>query len=291
MNKPDLSRALREFMRLLTVLRFSPSDDRHVVFYLAAGRCYGFVSALYESGLISLEENFRLCHLVGSAVEHRREPLPDRRNGGPVMPALVRLERGRADREAAANAPAVQPVEAPADDPVEVPTPVSRLGLYLLCLLGIGRTGLEFQPVATSRPKAPRADIRGHWRHATDRREVAKGFEYLPCGTGLYLRACTVKGEAGKVVVQDPRQRQTRCPSCRSTNRSNWKADGMTAPVRGWGFPALARKAHYFVNGTSLCRGWWFTGELVDQGHALPDNCATCMRLRLRKQQATENGD
>ncbi|TBU96842.1 hypothetical protein DNJ95_14695 [Stutzerimonas kirkiae] len=65
----------------------------------------------------------------------------------------------------------------------------------------------------------------------------------------------------------------------------------MTAPVRGWGFPALARKAHYFVNGTSLCRGWWFTGELVDQGHALPDNCATCMRLRLRKQQATENGD
>lgn len=208
MNKPDLSQALREFMRLLTVLRFSPSDDGRVVFYLTAGRLYGFASALYASGLISLEENFLLCHLVGSAVEHRGEPLPDRRNGGPVMPALVRLERGRADREAAANAPAVKPVEAPADDPVEVPTPVSRLGLYLLCLLGIGRTGLEFQPVATSRSKAPRADIRGHWRYATDRRFLAKGFEYLPCGAGLYLRAPAVHAEAGKVVVRHPRQRQ-----------------------------------------------------------------------------------
>lgn len=56
--------------------------------------------------------------------------------------------------------------------------------------------------------------------------------------------------------------------------------------VQGWGVPLRARSAHYFVNATSLCGSWMYTGELEDDKHEHPDNCITCMRKRLEREAA-----
>lgn len=50
--------------------------------------------------------------------------------------------------------------------------------------------------------------------------------------------------------------------------------------AQGWGWPANARKAHYFEKGEimPLCRGWMFTGRRVDGNHDSPDNCKRCMK-------------
>lgn len=48
----------------------------------------------------------------------------------------------------------------------------------------------------------------------------------------------------------------------------------------GWGWPTASRKAHYFVNATSLCGRWGiFRGELYQGNDDSPDNCAECKRL------------
>lgn len=72
-----------------------------------------------------------------------------------------------------------------------------------------------------------------------------------------------------------------------------------TAPVapaalaEGWGWPALSRKAHYFLAGdsTSLCRKWAFTGERI-QAPVLdepgPDDCTTCSRMLARRTKAAQ---
>ena len=57
--------------------------------------------------------------------------------------------------------------------------------------------------------------------------------------------------------------------------------------IPGWGFPMLARKAHWFDEGeaTSVCGKWMYTG--VRSGRADepgPDDCATCRKI-LRKRQ------
>jgi hypothetical protein len=53
---------------------------------------------------------------------------------------------------------------------------------------------------------------------------------------------------------------------------------------KGWGFPGLSKKAHYFDNDAiCLCRKWMFTGELDDKFHDHPDNCKECVRRRLKK--------
>jgi len=57
----------------------------------------------------------------------------------------------------------------------------------------------------------------------------------------------------------------------------------MTTQKSGWGWPQLARKAHYFVDGMSLCRHWMFTGSTYERADDNEDNCATCMRIRLNK--------
>ncbi|HCU0428868.1 hypothetical protein I5Q42_06125 [Serratia marcescens] len=56
---------------------------------------------------------------------------------------------------------------------------------------------------------------------------------------------------------------------------------------QGWGFPYLAKKAHYFANGsaTSLCGKWLFTGIRIDEHHDHPDNCSACMRKRAKVQE------
>lgn len=50
--------------------------------------------------------------------------------------------------------------------------------------------------------------------------------------------------------------------------------------TKGWGFPALAKKAHYFNAGKaeSLCNKWMFTGPRVDEMHDHADNCLACMK-------------
>ncbi len=52
--------------------------------------------------------------------------------------------------------------------------------------------------------------------------------------------------------------------------------------VRGWGWPALSKKAHYFEDGRSLCNRWMYMGQLEDNNLDSPDDCATC-RKRLAK--------
>ena len=54
-----------------------------------------------------------------------------------------------------------------------------------------------------------------------------------------------------------------------------------TEVKKGWGFPALSRKAHYFVDGKSLCARWAFFGDLDDTANGVkpsPDDCAACRK-------------
>ncbi len=47
----------------------------------------------------------------------------------------------------------------------------------------------------------------------------------------------------------------------------------------GWGWPTLAKKAHYFRNGHSLCGRWGgLRLDLQEETYALPDDCAPCRR-------------
>lgn len=56
----------------------------------------------------------------------------------------------------------------------------------------------------------------------------------------------------------------------------------------GWGWPFNARKAHYFVDGTALCRRWMFLGDCIlkdeeDLRLSTSDRCVACDRV-LTKQ-------
>ena len=46
----------------------------------------------------------------------------------------------------------------------------------------------------------------------------------------------------------------------------------------GWGWPLSSRKAHYFVDGSSLCGRWMFFGSLEQGNDNSPDNCAPCKK-------------
>jgi hypothetical protein len=56
---------------------------------------------------------------------------------------------------------------------------------------------------------------------------------------------------------------------------------------QGWGWPAAAHKAHYFIRGTSLCGRWLYTGQLDDNPAPGPDDCLPCQR-ELTKQSKKE---
>jgi len=49
---------------------------------------------------------------------------------------------------------------------------------------------------------------------------------------------------------------------------------------RGWRWPPRARKAHYFVDGRSLCGRWGYGGTALDNYHDSPHNCVVCKRRR-----------
>lgn len=51
----------------------------------------------------------------------------------------------------------------------------------------------------------------------------------------------------------------------------------------GWGFPELSKKAHYFVEGRSLCGRWAYTGALEPAALASPDDCAACTRKLTKR--------
>jgi hypothetical protein len=62
-----------------------------------------------------------------------------------------------------------------------------------------------------------------------------------------------------------------------------------TRDQEGWAFPALAKKAHYFVNVESLCGRWWFTGQL-DENQKTPEkpqktDCVECHRKAVKRGQ------
>lgn len=52
----------------------------------------------------------------------------------------------------------------------------------------------------------------------------------------------------------------------------------------GWGYLDNARKAHYFVQGRSLCRKWLFLGFVVGRDDiGDPDNCKACERKLIAR--------
>jgi hypothetical protein len=56
----------------------------------------------------------------------------------------------------------------------------------------------------------------------------------------------------------------------------------------GWGFPGKSNKAHYFIEGRSLCRKWGFyLGELEQGKDESPDNCAECKRALTKRKLKT----
>jgi hypothetical protein len=56
----------------------------------------------------------------------------------------------------------------------------------------------------------------------------------------------------------------------------------------GWGFPALSKKAHYFVGSRSLCNRWLFFGNLEGDDETSSDDCTTCTRQLAKRKAAKE---
>ncbi len=183
MNDP----ILRDLLRLLVVLRAGSLMSDALTVGIRLGRCYGFTSALHTSGLISLDEWFRLDKLADSAFAHAREPFPDACNAGPVIPASVRVERAKKP----------QPEVAQHDDPGQLPADHPRTGLLLLCVLVKSRFSAPRRlPVHTlSRLHAP-------WRAVSGRWPVV-----LP--DGLLLRETHAVQASAEVLERCLRQRQT----------------------------------------------------------------------------------
>jgi len=64
-----------------------------------------------------------------------------------------------------------------------------------------------------------------------------------------------------------------------------------TETKKGWGFPSNSKKAHYFVNGMSLCHKYGFyRGDLEDFNDESNDNCTACKKalLKIRAKEKVE---
>ncbi|MDH1340142.1 hypothetical protein N5O83_04740 [Ectopseudomonas oleovorans] len=62
-------------------------------------------------------------------------------------------------------------------------------------------------------------------------------------------------------------------------------------PKEGWGKPYLARKAHYFINGQSICNRWLYTGAVVNRLLVSSFGCSACKRLLAVKPQAQDSAN
>jgi hypothetical protein len=51
--------------------------------------------------------------------------------------------------------------------------------------------------------------------------------------------------------------------------------------AEGWAWPMLAKKAHYFRDGRSICGRWLFAGDPTQNQNMSrsPDDCAACWKL------------
>lgn len=56
--------------------------------------------------------------------------------------------------------------------------------------------------------------------------------------------------------------------------------DQTTTEARGWYWPSNSRKAHYYVDGRSLCGRYGFPGKLghPDDKGGCDDDCTPCSR-------------
>ncbi len=178
---------LRRLLSLLTAVRLGDfrAQSAHG---LRVGRCLGFSSALFEAGVITLEQQFLLDDLALNAGLHAGEPFPCAVNAGPVMPFGVQFDRRR-------EAPK-QPARVPASEPVTVSAPAPRPELRLFCLLVKGRDGaIRSLPVHTMRPMPPRVGPVGRWSLAGD--------------PAFILRETRAERPAPEVLARYLRQRQT----------------------------------------------------------------------------------
>jgi hypothetical protein len=69
----------------------------------------------------------------------------------------------------------------------------------------------------------------------------------------------------------------------------------MDKTKEGWGWPGNSKKAHYFINGHSLCQKWLFLGVL-DQPQETsdkpgPDDCAACHKKLLARRPPDQKSD
>lgn len=53
--------------------------------------------------------------------------------------------------------------------------------------------------------------------------------------------------------------------------------------LEGWGFPLNSKKAHYFIEGRSLCGKWFFMGELEEGNDESSDNCTACKKALTKR--------
>lgn len=58
----------------------------------------------------------------------------------------------------------------------------------------------------------------------------------------------------------------------------------------GWSFCSTSAKAHYFVDGRSLCNRWMFLSdpELEQGNDNSPDNCVICRKKLLRRKERNQ---
>ncbi|MEI8244375.1 MAG: hypothetical protein WCI51_01015 [Lentisphaerota bacterium] len=64
---------------------------------------------------------------------------------------------------------------------------------------------------------------------------------------------------------------------------SEVKEKTMSIRLKGWGWPGLSKKAHYYNNNArSLCGKWIYTGVLEEGNDNSSDNCCDCKK-RLAK--------
>ena len=76
-----------------------------------------------------------------------------------------------------------------------------------------------------------------------------------------------------------------------SQSRPPRREGRMSDEPRGWGWPGLSKKAHYFINRLSLCRKWAYAGPLDEANHKSLDNCKQCMTIRNKMAKAAGAND